>query len=56
MSTDTFALTCVVDLVFALLLIVLLKFLVRNCSLVPDQIDNIFHFKHPVNAMVGLST
>ena len=46
MSTDT----------FALLLIVLLKFLVRNCTLVSDQIDNIFHLKHPVNAMVGLST
>ena len=40
----------------SLLLIVLLKFLVRNCSLVLGQIDNVFYFKHPVNAMVGLST
>ena len=49
-------LSCVVELVFALLLIVLLKVLVRNCSLVSNQIDKVFHFKHPVNAMVGLST
>ena len=39
-------LSCVMDLV---------EVSVRNYCLLSDQIDNIFYFKHPVNAMVGLS-